>query len=135
MRTNKLHSEYNYRSYKGRLANEQIRINGSNGKTDIHLFVFTGISSKRLVTKREAVIRDYTKVIFITNKQLMDENNKWFDYGFFSDIRQLIDSKAGTRYHTRSSIGSYQFCRRKGVIPTPITKHNSLEITSKGNYC
>lgn len=117
MRTEDLHSSYNYASYKGRLARTQnVRIK------DVHktyLFVFVDMSSKRLSRKNEMNTRWVDKIIFITNKQLMDENNQWFEYGFSSDVRQLIDSKAGTRYTTRSSSGFYQHCRRKGVMPVP----------------
>jgi len=119
MKTEDLHSSYNYKSYKGRLANHQSMYSGPNKPYKQYLFVFVDMSSKRLSKKDEINTRWVDKVIFITNKQLMDENNQWFDYGFSADIRQLIDSKAGTRYRTISRSGSYQHCLGKGVIPVP----------------
>jgi hypothetical protein len=127
MRTNKIGSDFNYRAYRFNncLAYEQY-----DGEKGIHTYiVFTDISYRRFKASKgswkdelEPVRRGkYRKILFMTNKQLMDMTHPLADYHFMKDVRALVfDAKLGTRYEaTRqysTSTGSYFWCLSSDTI-------------------
>jgi hypothetical protein len=78
------------------------------------IYVFKDISSKRIKTNNNfSSYNRWNKIVFVTNKQLLS-----IDY--MSEIKDCVfDGKLGTRYSTRSSCGSYHWCRKEGNIPMP----------------
>lgn len=119
MRTNQLHDHFNW--HAGRW-NNRLSYSHFDCSTKIHtIYVFTGISHKRL--KRTFCRWDtdhsrhkkYAKVIFVSNKQLMDFSMPYADMYFIQDARKLVfDAKRGTRYESKSkscsTSGSYFSC-------------------------
>jgi len=73
------------------------------------IYVFKDISAKRINTGNNFNSEfKWYKIVFVTNKQLLS-----MDY--FNEIKDCVfDGKLGTRYHTRSSSGSYHWCLRQG---------------------
>jgi len=82
------------------------------------LFVFKDVSPKRLKVRNKIHKYGHYKVQYVSNAQLLE-----MDY--FEEIKAVVfGGKLGTRYTTRSSSGSYFFCKRKdGPEPTPRLKH------------
>ena len=106
MKISDLHSPYLYGIYKGRIAVK-------NGSKDT-IYVFKDISLKRMNTEHQDVWgyefhkHKGLKVVYVSNKQLKTWTR---DKGYVADIRAIVmDRKAGTRYSTKNSCGSYLFC-------------------------
>jgi len=127
MRTNKIDSDFNYRAYRFNncLAYEQYK-GEHKGYTYI---VFTDISYRRFKSSRGSWKEELRpirkgkdhKILFITNKQLMDMTHPLADYHFMKAVRALVfDAKLGTRYEaTRQhsiSTGSYFWCLSSDTI-------------------
>jgi len=123
MRTNQTgNSNYNFGVYQGNLAYE------TRNKDKYYLIVFTDISGKRYRHSsyddkptdqvRQLHHTKWNKVIFITNKQLLDKNHPFSEWGFIADVMELVfDGKRGTRYQTNSSCGGYFWCAKDGKTP------------------
>jgi|LakMenEpi03Aug12_release.lakeMendotaPanAssembly.Ray.scaffolds.fasta_scaffold778983_1 hypothetical protein len=127
MRTNKIGSDFNYRAYRFNncLAYEQY----DDEKGVYTYIVFTDISYRRFKASNRSwkdelqpVRRGkYHKILFMTNKQLMDMTHPLADYHFMKDVRALVfDAKLGTRYEAKrqrsTSTGSYFWCLSSDTI-------------------
>jgi hypothetical protein len=127
MRTNKIGSDFNYRAYRFNncLAYEQY-----DSERRVHTYiVFTDISYRRFKAS-DSLWKDklqpvhkgkYRKILFMTNKQLMDMTHPLADYHFMKDVRALVfDAKLGTRYEAKrqcsTSTGSYFWCLSSDTI-------------------
>lgn len=118
MRTNKLDFDFqwNVTRWDNCLAYDDWKI----------VYVFTDISYKRYKKGEYDFkfrmgnykdIKGNAKVVFVTNKQLMDFSMPYADKGFIQEVRNLVfDGKIGTRYKSRSkschSSGTYFSCLR-----------------------
>jgi hypothetical protein len=133
MRTDKIDSSFNYNAcrYNNCLAYEQFDYD-SPGFTYI---VFTDISYKRYKASKDSWRHElksvrkgqYDKVLFITNKQLLDMTHPLADYHFMKAVRNLVfDAKLGTRYEADkkygSTFGSYFWCLSSDTIEIYPTK-------------
>ena len=120
MRTNQLHEHFNWHASRW---NNRLSYSHFDCSPKIHtIYVFTGISHKRL--KKTDCLWDTdhnrhkdAKVIFVSNKQLMDFSMPYADMYFIQDARKLVfDAKRGTRYKSESkscsTSGSYFSCLR-----------------------
>lgn len=102
MKVSNLHSPYNYKVYKGRIA-------VLNGNRDT-LFVFKDISLKRMDVEYYSTFhkRKGVRIIYVSNEQLKTWTSSM---GYIADIRAIImDRKAGTTYKSKYKSGSYLFC-------------------------
>jgi uncharacterized protein YlbG (UPF0298 family) len=121
MRTDKIDSDFNFGAcrYNNCLAFEQY----DYAKGRYNIIVFTDVSYKRFKARKDSwsktlgKVRGYrdSKIIFITNKQLMDMIHPLADYHFMKAVRNLVfDAKLGTTYEANrkhgSSTGSYFWC-------------------------
>jgi len=124
MRTNKLHDHFNWSA--GRW-NNRLSFSHFDCSTKIHtIYVFTGISHKRLKKTYCSWDTDHNryrdvKVIFVSNKQLMDFSMPYANMHFIQEARNLVfDGKIGTRYKSKSkscsTYGSYFNCLRSDNI-------------------
>ena len=86
---------------------------------DSIIYVFKDISAKRVKTGNDFT-RDNKryKIVFVTNKQLLA-----MDY--FDEVKSCVfDGKLGTRYQSKSSMGSYHWCLRAGGDkPVALSRH------------
>ena len=83
------------------------------------IYVFTDISAKRFKTRNDFTRdKSYYKIVFITNKQLLA-------MVYLSEIKDCVfDGKLGTRYKSKSAMGSYHWClRANGDKPVALNKH------------
>ena len=86
------------------------------------MYVFKDISPKRLAMDAMSpymrTLRKHNyKVMYVSNKQLLDMSC------YLYEIKELVfDRKAGTRYKGKGWLGSYLFCLRDGVQPTPVKR-------------
>jgi len=127
MRTDKIEYNFNYRAYRYNncLAFEYFDYDSS----EFTYIVFTDISYKRFKASKNSWRMDLehvnkrgnSKIVFITNKQLMDFNHPLADYYFMKAVRILVfDAKLGTTYEAKekygSNVGSYFWCLRSDTI-------------------
>jgi uncharacterized protein YlbG (UPF0298 family) len=127
MRTNQLDSDFNRAAcrFNNCLAYQQYE----GEQAGFIYIVFTDISYKRFKAskgswqKTLSHVRKRTddKIVFITNKQLMDFTHPLADYHFMKTVRSLVfDAKLGTRYEAKkkygSSTGSYFWCLSSDTI-------------------
>ena len=127
MRTDKIAHDFNYRAYR---YNNCLAYEYSDYNTPGFTYVvFTDISYKRFKASKDSWRKNLqhvdkrrnSKILFITNKQLMDFNHPLADYHFMKAVRNLVfDAKLGTSYEAKekygSSTGSYFWCLRSETI-------------------
>ena len=127
MRTSDLPSDFNFNAvrYDNCLAYKTIAY---DSKYRYILYVFTGVSYKRYESVsiydtfhqcHKASKDPRVKVIFITNKQLLDLTHPLANYHFIKDVKRLVfDGKKGTRYNGGSYYnGNYFDCLTIGKVP------------------
>jgi hypothetical protein len=127
MRTDKIDTDFNYRAYR---FNNCLAYQQYNGEQQGYTYiVFTDISYRRFKASKgswrdelEPVRRGkHHKILFMTNKQLMDMTHPLADYHFMKAVRALVfDAKLGTRYEAKrqrsTSTGSYFWCLSSDTI-------------------
>lgn len=127
MRTDKVDSDFNRGAYR---YNNCLAFGDYYSKDNKFTYVvFTDISYKRFKASKDSWKkkpddinkRRNCKIIFITNKQLMDFNHPLADYYFMKSARALVlDAKLGTSYTAKqkygSSTGSYFWCLSSDTI-------------------
>lgn len=129
MRTSDLPRDFNFNAvrYDNCLAYKTIAY---DSKYSSIIYVFTGVSYRRYESVsiydtfhqcHKAIKNPKVKVIFITNKQLMDLTHPLAKYHFVKDVKRLVfDGKKGTRYNSGGYYsGDYFDCLKAGKVPKP----------------
>jgi hypothetical protein len=127
MRTDKIDSDFNFGAcrYNNCLAFEKY----DYAKKISKIIVFTDISYRRFKAHKDSWNKtlntvhrsNNSKIIFITNKQLLDMTHPLADYHFMKAVRSLVfDAKLGTVYIAEkkygSSSGPYFWCLSSDTI-------------------
>lgn len=95
---------YTYGKYNNRLAVEINTYDFISKKRTYYIIVLKDISAKRYKLDNTFKKNPYNKILFMSNTQLMDVNNKFFEYSALELPRSIVfDDKLGTKYEYKAS--------------------------------